>query len=107
MGLTNEIRTKEDIKCPKCKESLRYKTEHPSFKNIISFQSKDMSDRCNVWYVGDKIIIEDGGLKFIAEGNDIWTGCSNCPHCRTFFECDIIIKKGVITAIENLREYEY
>lgn len=107
MGLTNEIKTKEDIKCPKCKKSLRYETEHPSHKGIISFQSKDLSDRCNSWYVGDRIIIEDSRLKFVAKGDDVWTGCHGCPHCRTFFECDIIIKKGIIIAIKNLREYKY
>ena len=107
MGLFNEIKTKEDVKCPKCKKSLRYDTEHPSLKNIISFQSKDLSDRGNGWYVGDKIIIEHGGLKFVAEGDAIWSGIHGCPHCRTTFECDIIIKNGVIKEITNLREWEY
>ena len=107
MGLTNEIITKEDIKCPKCKKSLRYNTEHPSYKGKIIFQSKDMSDRCNVWYVGDKIIIHDGGLKFVAEGDDIWSGIHGCPHCNTTFECDIIIEKGVIKEITNLRKWEH
>ena len=103
MGLTNEIKTTEDIKCLKCGKSLRYDTEHPSFKGIICFQSKDMYNRGNCWVVGDKIIISSGGLKFVAEGDTIWTGCHMCPHCRAFFECDIIIKNGIIKKIKNLR----
>ena len=103
MGLTNEIGTKEDIKCLKCKKSLRYTTEYPVFKDTIFFQSKDMADRMNSWMVGDKLIKKGGGLKFVAEGNSIWTGCHACPHCRTFHECDIIIKNGIIKEIKNLR----
>ena len=103
MGLTNEIGTKEDIKCLKCKKSLRFDTEHPSFKGLIIFQSRDMSNRMNCWMIGDKITMEDGGLEFTSKNNTIWTGAHMCPHCRAFFECDIVIKKGVIDSIKNLR----
>jgi len=106
MGLTNDIGTKEDIKCLKCKKSLRYDTEHPILKDTIFFQSKDMSDRMNQWMVGDKIAIRNGGLKFTSKDNTIWTGCHGCPHCRAFFICDIIIKNGTIKEIKNLREEE-
>ena len=41
MGLTNNIGTKKDIKCLKCKKSLRYDTKHPVCKDTIFFQSKE------------------------------------------------------------------
>jgi len=107
MGLTNNIGTKEDIKCLKCKKSLRYDTEHPVLKDTIFFQSKDMSDRGNQWMVGEKIELGDGGLLFTSNGNAVWTGCEICPHCRAFFECDIVIKNGTIKEIKNLREKKY
>ncbi len=107
MGLVNDIGTKKDIKCLKCKKSLRYDTEHPVYKDTIIFQSKDMSNRMNSWMIGDKIIIKDGGLSFTSKDSAIWTGCGGCPHCRTPFECDIVIKNGTIKEIKNLREYKY
>lgn len=103
MGLTNNIGTKEDIKCLKCGKSLRFDTKHPVHKDTIFWQSKDMSDRSNQWMVGDKIKIGDGGLLFTSNGNTTWTGCERCPHCMTFFYCDIIIEKGTIMQIKNIR----
>ena len=105
MGLVNSIGTKKDIKCLKCKKSLRYDTEHPVYKDTIVFQSKDMNDRGNQWMVGDKIKIYGGGLSFTSKDDAIWTGCHECPYCRTFFECDIVIKNGTIKEIKNLRDY--
>lgn len=107
MGLNNDIKTKEDLKCSECGKSLRWDTEHPSFKGIITFQSKDLSDRCNCWYVGERITLELGGLIFKAEGDDKWSGCNHCPHCKAFLDVDIIIKEGVIKEIKNIRKWKY
>ena len=104
MGLTNDIGTKENLKCPKCGESLRFTTTHETYKDTIFFQSKDMNDRGNCWMVGDQIIKSDGDLEFISVDDAVWEGFHFCPHCRTPFGCDIIIKKGFINSIENLRE---
>ncbi len=109
MGLTNNIGTKEDIKCLKCGKSLRYDTDHPVLKDTIFFQSKDLADRGHQWMVGDKITLYDyegSNFRFVAEGDDVWTGCHVCPHCRTFFECDIIIKNGTIKEIKNLKYHK-
>ncbi len=109
MGLTNNIGTHEDIKCLECGKSLRFDTEHPDYKNTIVFQSKDLADRGHMWMVGEKLILYDYGddsLRFVAEGDAVWKGIHSCPHCRAFFECDIIIKDGTIKEIKNLREWE-
>ena len=103
MGMFNTIVTKEDMKCLKCKKTLRYITEHHDYKNKILFQSKDMFSRGNLWYVGDKITFQDGLFKFTTEGNDVWTGVHGCPHCHAYHECDIIIEKGFVKEIKNLR----
>ena len=34
MGLVNNIGTEKDIKCLRCKKSLRYDTEYPVYKGI-------------------------------------------------------------------------
>lgn len=106
MGVTNNIGTKEDIACLKCGKSLRFDTENPDYKYTIVFQSKDLRNRGYQWMVGEKITFMDGELNFMAEGDDVWKGIHSCPHCRAFFECDIIIKDGTIKEIKNLREWK-
>lgn len=120
MGLTNDIYTKEEILCPNCKKSLKPSSfylkdysekekkkkikEHLWF-DIVSFQSKDLFDRGYCWEVGDKIILRcGGGLKFSAEGDDVWEGFKICPHCHEGIICDIIIKNGVIVKLKNIRK---
>ena len=100
MGLTNSIIIKENVICPLCKKDMR----HP-IKEYVDFQSKDMSSRMNSWNIGDRITIEDGKLKFAADGNAKWKGVTHCYSCNEGVTCDIRIEKGIITKIENLRKF--
>ena len=104
MGLVNTIYSK-GIKCPECG------------MEIDSWQSKDISNRMNGWDVGDKIILKEHGDEFIMSTDNVWTGFSSCSKfdminkrmvgCDKYWECDIIIKKGVITEITNIRIPKY
>jgi len=96
MGLTNDISTKKDIKCPSCSRSLRYDTDLPFLGNTIVFQSKDMGDRGHNWSVGDRVEINDGGLVFTSDNDTTWNGFHICPHCNKGVYCEIMIKKGII-----------
>ena len=102
MGLYNEIELKI-TKCPLCNEDMRYPG---AIKRCmpVTCQSKDLYDRCNLFKQDTKIKLKFGKLTFECTGNDRWNGTLYCASCRTYMTCDIIIKNGIITEINNFKE---
>lgn len=76
---------------------------HP-IKEDVDFQSKDIFRRGLILGLGEKVTMTDGQLTFTAEGNDKWKGVATCYSCNENIRGDIIIEKGTITKIENLRK---
>lgn len=105
MGLTNTIIDKTNL-CPLCNQEFFPKGKYksiPEDKQVIHWQSKDISDRCNIWKLGERVIICDGMLKFEATGNDIWSGCSRCYNCEESMDALIFIRDGIIDEIRPIQ----
>jgi len=114
MGLINTIYIKEKTKCTFCGKKLGYTEETIKIvkenRNIDlevgwDIQSKDMNNRCNKFNFGERVVMEDGGLTFFAKGDTTWLGTGHCDNCKKGFDCDIIIKDGVIVEITNFRDW--
>lgn len=105
MGLSNSIYVKGEIICPLCNKDMRHPHLIKNNKDTY-FQSKDLFNRCYSWYVGDGIKVKDRGMTFTTKSNAKWKGYEHCNSCGKGIECDIIIEKGKIIRIENLREWK-
>lgn len=111
MGLTNAIITRDILKCPKCRSGLLGFKGEPT-----EWESKDTYNRCQRFVQHEEMIIDEGGMEFVARGEPKteidgiklwgWNCCAHCLRCGEFIWADIIIENGRIKELSNLRTYE-
>lgn len=100
MGLINTVIVKKQLTCPLCHGLLN----HP-LKEFCEFQTKDLFNKVYSWNLGERVTIRDGSLFFVSNGDATWKGTCQCYNCNAVIQGDILIKKGFIKQITNLKKY--